>query len=62
MAQKERFSDIWSGAPLEKTGGIRRLEKVLGTLDGRGCLGKVLMRLHARLLGGLGWVWCLGLA
>ena len=34
------------------------LEKVLGDFDGRGWLGKVLARLHARLPGGLGWDWC----
>ena len=42
-----------------KTGGVRCLEKVLGKFDGQGCLGKVHARLHARLLGGLGWDWCL---
>ena len=46
-----------------KTGGVRRLEKVLGNFDGRGCLGKVLARLHVILpgrgVGGLGWGRCL---
>ena len=42
-----------------KTEGARRLEKVLGNFDGRGWLGKVLARLHARLPGGLGWDWSL---
>ena len=42
-----------------KTEGARCLEKVPGNFDGRGCLGKVLARLHARLPGGLGWDWCL---
>ena len=35
------------------------MEKVLGNFDGRGCLGKVLARLHASLPGGLGEDWCL---
>ena len=39
-----------------------RLEKVLGTFDGQGWLGKVLARLHARLPVGLGWDWCLEIA
>ena len=42
-----------------KTGGVRHLEKVHGKFDGRGCLRKVLARLHVRLPGGLGWDWCL---
>ena len=41
-----------------KTRGVRSLEKVLGNCDERGCLGKVLARLHARLPVGLGWDWC----
>ena len=32
---------------------------MLANFDGRGCLGKVLVRLHARLPGALCWDWCL---
>ena len=46
------------GLVLAKGGWAGRLEKVLGNFDGLGWLGKVLARLHARLLGGLGWDWC----
>ena len=36
-----------------KRGQVGSLEKVLGNFNGQGSLGKVLTRLHARLLGGL---------
>ena len=39
-----------------------RLGKALGKFDGRGCLGKVLVRLHARLPEGLSRDWCLEIA
>ena len=46
----------WAGIGAWKRGWAGRLGKVLGNFDGWGCLGKVLTRLHARLLGGLGWI------
>ena len=53
----KKFSSIWFGALLRKFGGVRHLGKVLGNLDGRGCLGKVLARPHVRLPVGLSWDW-----
>ena len=52
----------WAGIGAWKGGQLGSLRKVLGNFDGRGCLGKVLVRLHLRLLGGLGWDWCLEIA
>ena len=45
-----------------KARGICRLEKVLGNFAGWGCLGKVLVRLHVRLVGSPGWGWYLEIA
>ena len=50
----------WGGLGLVLGKGVGQgVGKVLGNFDGRGCLGKVLARLHARLPGGLGWDRCL---
>ena len=58
MGQK-KFLRHFVQRTASKTGGVRCLEKELGIFDGRGCLGKVLARLHPRLPHGLGWDWCL---
>ena len=51
-----------SQGPLHTPSTRTQKKKCLEILMGVGCLGKVIARLHVRLLGILSWDWCLDIA